>query len=111
MPSENVIILTDGNFQEEVINSSMPVFVDFWASWCGPCQMMAPIIDELAEEYAGKVKICQLNVDENSNVASQYKIMSIPTFLFFKDGKVTEQLVGAIQKPKLKTKLESFLSS
>lgn len=109
MSNEFVMVLTDANFQEEVINSSLPVFIDFWASWCGPCRMMAPVVEELSKEYSGKIKICQLNVDENPNVASQYKIMSIPTFLFFKNGKVVDQLVGAIPKQTMKNKLDNFL--
>ncbi|MEW6087017.1 MAG: thioredoxin [bacterium] len=110
MANEAVVVLTDSNFQEEVINSSMPVFVDFWASWCGPCRMMANIVDELAKEYAGLIKVCQLNVDENPVTASQYKIMSIPSFLLFKDGKVKDQLIGAIPKQKLKSKVAEFLA-
>lgn len=109
MANEVVTVLTDANFQEEVISSSMPVFVDFWATWCGPCKMMASIVDELAKEYAGAVKVCQINVDENPTAASQYKIMSIPSFLFFKDGKVKDQLVGAVPKQKLKIKLDEFV--
>ncbi|MFH1521321.1 MAG: thioredoxin [archaeon] len=109
MANEAVIVLTDTNFQEEVINSSIPVFVDFWASWCGPCKMMAAIVDELAKEYTGLIKVCQINVDENPTAASQYKIMSIPSFLFFKDGKVKDQLIGAVSKQKLKTKLDEAI--
>ncbi|MDD5772394.1 MAG: thioredoxin [bacterium] len=109
MANEGVIVLTDANFQEEVIKSSLPVFVDFWAVWCGPCKMMAAVVDELAKEYAGQIKICQLNVDENPATAGQYKIMSIPSFLFFKDGKVKDQLIGAVPKQKLKAKVAEFL--
>lgn len=110
MANEAVVVLTDTNFQEEVINSTMPVFVDFWAAWCGPCKMMATVVDELANEYSGLMKVCQINVDESPATASQYKIMSIPSFLFFKDGKIKDQLIGAIPKQKLKTKVAEFLA-
>ena len=93
-----------------MINSSVPVFVDFWAAWCGPCKMMATVVDELAKEYAGSIKVCQVNVDENPATAGQYKIMSIPSFLFFKEGKVTDQLIGAVPKHKLKSKVAEFLA-
>lgn len=110
MANEAVVVLTDSNFQEEVIKSSLPVFVDFWAAWCGPCKMMASVVDELAKEYAGLIKVCQVNVDENPVIAGQYKIMSIPSFLFFKDGKVKDQLIGAVPKQKLKSKVAEFLA-
>jgi thioredoxin 1 len=110
MANEAVVVLTDANFHEEVINSSLPVFVDFWATWCGPCKMMTVVVDELAKEYAGLIKVCQINVDENPATAGQYKIMSIPSFLFFKGGKVKDQLIGAVPKQKLKTKVAEFLA-
>lgn len=99
------IVLTEQNFEQEVIKSDLPVLVDFWAPWCGPCRMMAPIVDELAEELKDKVKVGKLNVDESSELAQRYSIMSIPTFLIFKDGKVAEQLVGGMTKDVLKEKL------
>ncbi|MFZ6015005.1 MAG: thioredoxin [Patescibacteria group bacterium] len=102
-------VFTDQNFEQEVLKSSKPVLVDFWAPWCGPCQMMAPIIDELAEEYEGEVVIGKLNVDENQQSAGQYGIMSIPTMLLFQDGVVKEQFVGGMSKDDLKGKLEAAL--
>jgi thioredoxin 1 len=101
--------LTDANFSQEVLNSKLPVLVDFWAQWCGPCKMLAPIIEELAQEYAGRVKICKLDVDENSAVPGKFGIMSIPTLIFFRDGKVSGQFVGALSRQELKTKIEEYL--
>jgi len=100
------VTLTDANFQAEVLSSETPVFVDFWAPWCGPCQMMGPIVEELAGEYEGKVKVGKLNVDENPNSAGQYKVLSIPTFLMFKNGEVVDQLVGGVPKEKIKELLD-----
>lgn len=97
---------SDQNFEQEVLKSEKPVLVDFWAAWCGPCQMMGPIVDELAEEMKDKVKIGKLNVDENRETASNYGVMSIPTLIIFKDGKVVKQLVGAQNKDSLKEELE-----
>ena len=89
---------TDANFAAEVLQSDIPVLVDFYADWCGPCKMMAPIIKELAEAYAGKIKIGKLNVDENPNAAVQYKVMSIPTFLLFQNGEKVNAVSGAVPK-------------
>jgi thioredoxin 1 len=101
---------TDDNFQNEVIKSDIPVLVDFWAPWCGPCRMMAPVIEELAEEIDGsKLKIGKCNVDENPGVAGQYNIMSIPTFLVFQNGKVVEQFIGGMAKSALMDKLARFV--
>ena len=97
---------TDQNFEAEVLKSDKPVLVDFWAAWCGPCQMMGPIIDELAQEMKAKYKIGKLNVDENRETASKYGIMSIPTIIVFKGGKKVKQLVGAQSKEGLKEELE-----
>lgn len=97
---------TDQNFEAEVLKSDQPVLVDFWAAWCGPCQMMGPIIEELAEELKGKYKIGKLNVDENRETAAKYGIMSIPTMIIFKSGKEVKQLVGAQSKEGLKEELE-----
>ena len=103
------IHLTDGNFKKEVLESHLPALVDFWAPWCAPCRMIAPAIDELAKEYRNKLRICKINVDENPRVATQYGVMSIPTLIFFKNGKVSEQVVGALNKVELKRKIEENL--
>ncbi|MFA6161093.1 MAG: thioredoxin [Patescibacteria group bacterium] len=99
------ITLTQDNFESEVIKSDKPVLVDFWAPWCGPCRMMAPIIEELATELEGKVKVAKMNVDESQNIAQQFNILSIPTFLIFKNGMVADQMVGGLEKETLKDKL------
>ena len=104
MANENVIILTEGNFEEQVLKSSQPVLVDFWAAWCGPCKMVAPIIDELANDFQGKAKIAKLNVDDCGRIAQQYGVMSIPTIIVFKDGKEANRIVGFRPKAEL-TKL------
>ena len=99
--SDKLIHVTDDNFKETVLDSDKPVLVDFWASWCGPCLALAPVIDELADELGDKVKICKLNVDENQKTAMEYGIKGIPTVLLFKDGKVVEQSVGLVAKEQL----------
>jgi thioredoxin 1 len=101
--------LTDANFKKEVLESSLPVLVDFWAPWCGPCRMIAPIIDEMAKEYANKLVVGKVNVDDSPRVATQYAVMSIPTIIFFKNGKVMEQIVGALNKVELKRKIEDTI--
>jgi thioredoxin 1 len=100
---------TDDNFKAEVLTADLPVMVDFWAVWCGPCQMMAPVIDKLAKDYEGKIKIGKLNVEENPQTASQYGIMSIPAFKIFKDGQVVSEFVGAMGEDDLKAKIEEVL--
>lgn len=100
---------TDNNFEQEVLGAGVPVVVDFYADWCGPCKMMGPVIDELAKDYEGKVKIGKVNTDENRGVASKYNIMSIPTILFIKDGKVVDQVVGAVPKAILEEKISKML--
>ena len=103
------IEVTDSNFEQEVINSDIPVIVDFWAIWCGPCKMIAPIMEEFASEYDGKVKITKLDVDNNPNVAVKYGIRSIPTVLLFKDGKIIEQIIGAYPKSYFQDKISKIL--
>lgn len=100
---------TDANFAAEVLQSDIPVLVDFYADWCGPCKMMAPIIKELAEAYAGKIKIGKLNVDENPNAAVQFKVMSIPTFLLFQNGEKVNAVSGAVPKKELEALLNQML--
>lgn len=100
---------TDSNFEQEAISSNLPVVIDFYADWCGPCKMMAPVIDELAQDYEGKVKIGKLNTDENRSIASKYHIMSIPTIILMKDGKVVDTVVGAIPKTTLQEKINRML--
>ncbi|HHT65160.1 MAG: thioredoxin [Caldicoprobacterales bacterium] len=107
MASDKVVNLTLDNFEDEVENSSLPVLVDFWAAWCGPCKMIAPIIDQLADEFDGKVKIAKINVDENRELSMRYKVMSIPTLLLFKDGEVVNQVIGARPKAELVKLLQS----
>lgn len=101
-------VVTDGNFSE-ILNTEMPVLVDFWATWCGPCRAIAPVIEELAGEYEGKAVICKCNVDENEDVPMQYGIRSIPTLLFFKNGELVDRLVGAAPKADIAAKLNSLI--
>ena len=96
--AENLIEFTDDNFDTEVLKSNLPVLVDFWAEWCGPCKMIAPIVEEIASDYAGKVKVGKVNVDFNNQVAMQYGIRGIPALLVFKGGSVANQIVGAVPK-------------
>ncbi|MCX5793201.1 MAG: thioredoxin [Elusimicrobia bacterium] len=106
----NEIQLTDANFEQEVLKSALPVLVDFWAPWCGPCKMIGPLIEELATEYAGKVKVCKLNTDEAQDSASKYNISAIPTLLLFKGGKVVQEMVGLQKKEELKKHLEAIIA-
>ena len=96
----------ESNFEAEVLKSDLPVFVDFYADWCGPCKMMSPVIDKLAEEFDGKIKVGKVNVDDNGDLAVRYGIMSIPNMVFFKNGEVADRVVGAIPKPAMKEKFE-----
>ena len=105
------IQLTDDTFDKDVIQSSRPVLVDFWAPWCGPCRMLAPVVEEIAKEYTGKVKVGKINTDEHPNAASRFKISAIPTLLFFKEGKVVEQLVGVHSKAEIKKTLDSLVAA
>lgn len=102
-------VFTDANFQDEVINSDVPVLVDFYADWCGPCKMIAPIVEQLAGEYEGKAKIGKLDVDASQAIAQQYRVMSIPTLLIFKGGQVVDTIVGAVPKNQLEAKLNAAL--
>ncbi len=107
--AEGVLVLTSNSWDNEVLKFNGLVVVDFWAAWCGPCRMVAPTIEELAKEYAGKIKVGKLNTDENSDIASKYKIMGIPTIMFFKNGQKVDQIVGAVPKQQIKTKIDSLL--
>lgn len=102
------VTLTDANFKDEVVNADQPVLVDFWATWCGPCRMIAPAIEELASDFEGRAKVAKMDVDQNPQTPMQFGIRSIPTLLFFKDGEVVDQLVGAANKNVLAQKLEAL---
>ena len=105
----STVAVTDANFDTEVRNSAIPVVVDFWAEWCGPCKQIGPALEELSEQYAGKVKIAKVNVDENPDLARQFDIMSIPTLIVFKDGQPAHRFQGASGKAGLLQKLDDFL--
>lgn len=106
--SANVVTVTDDNFQSEIAGAQGLALVDFWAVWCGPCRMVAPIVEQLADEYAGQVKVGKLDVDHNPRSAAQFNVRSIPTLLFFKDGKVVDTIVGAVPKPVLERKIQEL---
>lgn len=107
--SQHIHAVTDASFEADVINAELPTLVDFWAEWCGPCKMIAPILDEVASEYVGKVKITKLNVDENANTPAKYGIRGIPTLLLFKNGQVQATKVGALTKSQLTAFLDSHI--
>jgi thioredoxin 1 len=101
--------VTDASFEQDVLKSDFPVLIDFWAPWCGPCRMVAPIVDEIATEFEGKIKVFKLNTDENPNVASQYGIRSIPTLMIFKGGQKVDTVVGAVPKTTLSSTISKYL--
>ncbi|TAL22252.1 MAG: thioredoxin [Nitrospirae bacterium] len=109
--AEGIVEVTTSTWDKEVLQDKGLVMIDFWAVWCGPCRMIAPTVEELAKEYAGKIKVAKLNTDENPDIASKYKIMGIPTIMFFKDGQRVDQVVGAVPKNQLKSKIDSLLSA
>ncbi len=106
-----VLEIKDQSFENEVIKSAMPVVVDFWAPWCGPCHMLGPVIEKLADAYAGKVKFCKINVDENPQISMKYGIMSIPTVLFFKGAQKVDESLGAVPEAMIRPKVESLLQA
>jgi thioredoxin 1 len=107
--SERIVHITDDSFEQEVLQSSNPVLVDYWADWCGPCKMIAPVLDEIADEYEGKIRIAKLNIDENPNTPPRYGIRGIPTLMLFKDGEVEATKVGAVSKSQLTAFIDSNL--
>jgi thioredoxin 1 len=109
MAGDNTVNFTDASFDKDVLNAEVPVLVDFWAEWCGPCRMMAPTVDQVASDYAGKVKVGKLDVDTNQQTASRYGIRGIPTLLLFKGGQIVEQKVGAIGKPEFQKMLDKHI--
>jgi thioredoxin len=110
MATDNVQTFTDGNFEESVLKSGTPVLVDFWAEWCGPCKRLAPTVDALALDYAGKVTVGKVNVDENPNVSFKYQVRGIPTLLLFKGGQVVESIIGATHKEELKKVIDRHVA-
>ncbi len=109
--ADGVSEVTTATWDNEVIKAQGLVVIDFWAAWCGPCRMISPTVEELSKEYSGKIKVLKLNTDENSDVASRYQVMGIPTIMFFKDGMKLDQIVGVVPKQFLKSKIESFLNT
>lgn len=109
MASDKIANVTDASFEADVLKSAQPVLIDFWATWCGPCRAIAPVVEQLAGEYAGKVKVVKVNIDENPKTPTQYDVRSIPTLLMFKDGKVVGQIVGAVPKPKIEELVKKAL--
>ena len=107
----NVIELNDGNFGDEVIESSKPVLVDFWAAWCGPCKMIAPYVEKISKDYEGTLKVCKLDVDANPVMASIYEIKSLPTLLIFKDGSQVDQMVGAVSQDVISSKVDTHIEN
>lgn len=108
--AENIVEISDGTFEQEVLQSDIPVLVDFWAPWCGPCRAIAPVIEELTTEYAGKVKMAKCNVDDNPKTPSRYGIRAIPTLIIFKGGNVSEQITGAVAKSQIAAAIDKVVS-
>jgi thioredoxin 1 len=108
MAGQNTLTFTDGGFDQEVLQSAVPVLVDFWAEWCGPCKMIAPLLDEIAREKTGTLKIAKVNVDENQSLSAKYNIRAIPALLFFKNGQLRDQVVGVASKKDLLSRLEAL---
>jgi len=109
MASQNVVEITQSNFEQEVTKSDKPVLVDFWAAWCGPCRMIGPIVDQIAGEYADQLKVGKVNVDNEGALAAQFGVMSIPTLMLFKDGKLADKTMGAVPKPTLESFIKKVL--
>ncbi|MBD3425773.1 MAG: thioredoxin [Candidatus Omnitrophica bacterium] len=103
------IMVNDANFKEVVLESDVPVLVDFWAEWCGPCRMIAPLVEEIAKEYQGRVKVCKMNVEEAQSTASEYGIMNIPTLIVFKGGQIAEKVIGVVPKSDIVSRLDRHL--
>jgi len=109
MSGETIVHLSEGTFDAEVLQSSQPALVDFWAPWCGPCRAIAPVLEELAGEYKGKIKVAKVNVDDNKKLAGDHGVMSIPTMILFKNGKVVDKVIGLVPKDRLKALLDKAL--
>ena len=109
MSSDQIIQVTDDSFENDVLNSDLPILVDYWAEWCGPCKMIAPILDQLAEEYADQIKIAKMNIDQNPNTPPKFNVRGIPTLMLFKDGEIADTKVGALSKSQLSAFIDSQL--
>ncbi len=110
MASDAIIVLSDSTFESEVVNSDVPVLVDFWAPWCGPCRAVAPIVEEISSSYEGKIKVGKMNVDENQSTTMKFGIRSIPTLIMFKDGEAVDQIIGAVPKGEIERVVEKSLA-